>query len=166
MPEAPAKRIIPSPPPGWQSWEELMRLALKEAEKARAASEVPVGALVAGADGRILARGHNLCVTSSDPSAHAEIAVLREAGTAAGNYRLGGAFLVVTLEPCMMCAGALVHARLAGVVYGARDHRAGAVESCLDGLDQYFHNHRPWHLGGILEEECAALLKDFFLDAR
>lgn len=167
MPDnATGKRIIPSPPPGWQSWEELLRLALDEAEKADAAGEVPVGALLVGSGGEVLAAGHNLCVTASDPSAHAEIVVLRKAGAATGNYRLGGAFLAVTLEPCMMCAGALVHARLAGVVYGARDPRAGAVESCLDGLAQYFHNHRPWHLGGILEKECAARLKDFFVSSR
>lgn len=143
-----------------------MRLALEEAEKARAAGEVPVGALVIGADGEIMARGHNLCLALSDPTAHAELMALRAAGEAAGNYRLGGSFLVVTLEPCMMCAGAAVHARLAGVVYGARDPKAGAVESCLDGLEQYFHNHRPWHLGGVLEAECTAPLKDFFAGSR
>lgn len=143
-----------------------MLLALEEARAARAAGEVPVGALLVGADGEILARAHNRCIGENDPCAHAEIAALRAAGAAAANYRLGGSFLVVTLEPCMMCAGALVHARLAGVVYGARDAKAGAVESRMDGLDQYFHNHRPWHLGGILEEECAALLKDFFVAAR
>lgn len=143
-----------------------MRLALAEAEKARAAGEIPVGALVVGAGGEVLSAGHNLCITLSDPSAHAEIVVLSEAGAATKNYRLGGAFLVVTLEPCLMCAGAAVHARLAGVVYGARDPKAGAVESCLEGLDQYFHNHRPWHLGGILEEECAAVLQEFFLSSR
>lgn len=143
-----------------------MRLALEEAKKAEEAGEVPVGALVVGPDGKLLSRAHNMCITSSDPSAHAEVEAMRLAGRETGNYRLGGAFLVVTLEPCMMCAGAAVHARLAGVVYGARDSRAGAVESCLDGLDEYFHNHRPWHLGGILEDECAALLKEFFITAR
>ena len=139
-----------------------MRLALAEAANASAQGEIPVGALVLDAAGRILSRGFNQCIGRHDPTAHAEILALRAAGESAGNYRLNGAFMVVTLEPCQMCAGALVHARLAGVLYGARDARAGAVESCLDGLDQYFHNHRVWHCGGILEAECAKILTDFF----
>ena len=139
-----------------------MRLALAEAAKALALGEVPVGALTLDAEGVIIGRGFNQCIGRHDPTAHAEIMALRAAGEAVGNYRLNGALLVVTLEPCQMCAGALVQARLAGVVYGARDPRAGAVESCLDGLDQHFHNHRPWHCGGILEEDCAGLLTDFF----
>lgn len=160
------QRIIPPAPPGWDNWEELMRLALSEGEKARVAGEVPVGALIVNATGKIISSAHNLCVAQSDPCAHAEILALRRAGKALGNYRLDGAYLVVTLEPCMMCAGALVHARLAGLVYGARDQKAGAVESCLEGLEQYFHNHRVWHLGGILENECAAQLQSFFSAAR
>lgn len=141
-------------------------MALKEADTAMSEGEVPVGAILLGAQGEILARGHNRCVSSSDPSAHAEVLALREGGRALKNYRVGGAVLVVTLEPCMMCAGALVHSRIAGVVYGARDPKAGAVESCMDGLDQYFHNHRPWHMGGIMEGECSALLQDFFAKQR
>lgn len=143
-----------------------MHLALDEAKKAKSAGEVPVGALLVGADGKILARAHNSCIALHDPSAHAELQAMRLAGREAKNYRLGGSFLVVTLEPCMMCAGAIVHARLSGLVYGARDAKAGAVESCMDGLDEYFHNHRPWHMGGILEAECSSLLKDFFAGER
>jgi tRNA(adenine34) deaminase len=156
------KRIIPSPPPGWGGWEEIMRLALAEAVRGAEAGEVPVGALVLEPGGRIVGRGFNRCISRRDPSAHAEILALREAGAALGNYRLNGAFLAVTLEPCQMCAGAIIQARLAGVAYGARDGKAGAVESRLDGLDQPFHNHHPWHCGGILEEECSTLLSAFF----
>lgn len=143
-----------------------MRLALEEAALARQSGEVPVGALLLGKNGDILARGHNQCIGFSDPCAHAEVVALRNAGQLMHNYRLGGSILVVTLEPCLMCTGALIQARVEGVVYGARDPKAGTVESCLDGFEQYFHNHRPWHLGGILEAECAALLQDFFADQR
>jgi tRNA(adenine34) deaminase len=156
------KRIMPAPPPGWASWEEIMRLALEEASRAIALEEVPVGALVLEPGGRIIGRGFNCGLNGHDPTAHAEIVALRAAGAAARNCRLNGCLLVATLEPCQMCAGAMVQARLAGVVYGAKDPKAGAVESCLDGLDQYFHNHHVWHCGGVLEEECARLLKDFF----
>ncbi|MCL1916644.1 MAG: tRNA adenosine(34) deaminase TadA [Desulfovibrionaceae bacterium] len=153
---------LPAPPPGWTAWEEPMRLALDEAGRAAAQGEVPVGALVLGGDGRILGQGFNQCIGLHDPTAHAEIMALRAAGDRLGNYRMNGAFLVVTLEPCQMCAGALVQSRLAGLVYGAKDAKAGAVASCLDGLDQYFHNHRVWHCGGILEADCSRMLTDFF----
>jgi tRNA(adenine34) deaminase len=156
------KRIIPKVLPGWSSWEEIMRLALGLAREAGDLGEVPVGALVLDARGKVLGQGFNQCIGLHDPTAHAEIMALRAAGRRAGNYRLNGACLVVTLEPCQMCAGALVQSRVAGLVYGARDTRAGAVESCLDGLDQYFHNHRVWHCGGILESDCARLLRDLF----
>ncbi|MDL2307587.1 tRNA adenosine(34) deaminase TadA [Desulfovibrio sp. OttesenSCG-928-C06] len=178
----PADRIIPPPPPGWASkedeeergalfasqrgWERLMAEALAEAHKALESAEVPVGAVVVDAQGQIIGRGHNSPVTANDPSGHAEINAMREAAQSLGNYRLGGAYLVVTLEPCLMCAGAAVHSRLAGVVYGARDPKAGAVESCLAALDLPFHNHQPWHMGGIMEKECAALLSDFFAERR
>jgi len=124
--------------------------------------EVPVGALVVAADGTILAEAANAPVGENDPSGHAEIRAMRKAAGRAGNYRLGGCVLVVTLEPCLMCAGAIVHARLAGVVYGASDRRAGAVASCLEALDLPFLNHRTWHFGGIKAEACAGLLKAFF----
>lgn len=143
-----------------------MRLALHEARKAQALGEVPVGALVLDAAGNILGQGFNRCINLKDPTAHAEIMALRAAGLRAGNYRLSGAVMAVTLEPCLMCAGALAQARLAGVVYGARDARAGAVESRLEGLEQSLHNHHVWHCGGLLEEECATLLRDFFRPGR
>ena len=139
-----------------------MALALEEARLAAREGEVPVGAVVAAADGHILARAHNAPISLNDPTAHAEILALRAAGNACGNYRLSGAVLVVTLEPCLMCTGALVHSRLAGVVYGAADARAGAVASCCDGLEHSFLNHQVWHMGGIRAAECAALLRDFF----
>ena len=139
-----------------------MRLALDEARQAAREDEVPVGAVLVAADGRLLARAHNRPVALHDPTAHAEVLALRAAGAALGNYRLGGCVLVVTLEPCAMCAAALVHARLAGVVYGAADHLAGAVSSCAELLDAPFFNHRVWHMGGICSAACAAALRDFF----
>ena len=152
---------IPAPPPGW-SWTGLMHQAIVVARQALLQGEVPVGALVVDPTGTILATGHNQPVALSDPSAHAEIMAMRAAGAALGNYRLEGCVLVVTLEPCLMCTGAIVHARLAGVLYGAADNKAGAVESCFSGLDLPFHNHRVWHMGGIAAPECASLLQNFF----
>lgn len=143
-----------------------MRLALDEARQAAREDEVPVGAVLVAADGRLLARAHNRPVALHDPTAHAEILALRAAGAASGNYRLGGGVLVVTLEPCAMCAAALVHARLAGVVYGATDRLAGAVTSCTETLDQPFFNHRVWHMGGVLARESVDLLQDFFAGRR
>ena len=156
---------VPPAPPGWR-WEALMHLALDEARQAAREDEVPVGAVLVAADGRLLARAHNRPVALHDPTAHAEILALRAAGAASGNYRLGGGVLVVTLEPCAMCAAALVHARLAGVVYGAADRLAGAVTSCTETLDQPFFNHRVWHMGGVLARESVALLQDFFAGRR
>ena len=139
-----------------------MREALTEARSAALAGEVPVGALVGSGNGAILARAGNSVERLRDPAAHAEVLALREACRVAGNYRLEGCVLLATLEPCLMCAGALAHARIAGLVYGVPDPRAGAVSSCLDGLDLPFLNHRVWHMGGILEADCAQLLRDFF----
>lgn len=136
--------------------------ALAEAERAARHNEVPVGAIVVAGSGRILGRGRNAPESLLDPTAHAEVAALRAACQAARNYRLEGSVLVVTLEPCLMCVGALAHARVAGLVYGAEDAKAGAVDSCFDGLEQPFLNHRVWSLGGIRREECAALLRGFF----
>ncbi|MDL2314308.1 nucleoside deaminase [Desulfovibrio sp. OttesenSCG-928-C14] len=169
--EVPEQRIIPDPPAGWASWAELMALALEEArlnlgDAGGEPGEVPVGALVLGRDGRILGRGRNSPIRDSSPVAHAEVNALMEAGRALGNYRLYGAVLVVTLEPCLMCAAAAAHARLAGVVYGAADEAAGALHSRLNALDLDFLNHRPWTLGGILEDECSALLRAFFAGKR
>ncbi|MEG1609919.1 MAG: tRNA adenosine(34) deaminase TadA [Bilophila sp.] len=143
-----------------------MALALEEARTAAGCGEVPVGAVVVAPDGEILSATHNQPVSLSDPSAHAEVLALRVAGQTLGNYRLEHCVLVVTLEPCLMCAGAAVHARLAGVVYGAADSKAGAVESCFNALDLPFHNHRVWHMGGVSSQACATLLQQFFMQSR
>ncbi len=156
---------VPAPPPG-RTWDGLMGLALELARAAGRAGEVPVGCVVADREGRIVGRGANAPVASSDPTAHAEILALREAGRRLGNYRLGGCVLVVTLEPCAMCAAACAHARLDGVVYGACDLAAGACGSAADLLDWTFLGQAPWHMGGVRSEECAALLRDFFRDRR
>lgn len=143
-----------------------MDMALAEAHDAAAAGEVPVGAVLVHPDGRLLARAHNRSVSSHDPTAHAEILALRQAGATLGNYRLEECVLVVTLEPCLMCSGALIHARVGGLVFGAADVRAGAVISCLDGLAQTFHNHRLWYMGGVRSGPCAEILQTFFLHQR
>lgn len=156
---------IPRPPAG-RTWDELMDLALAEAALAGAENEIPVGAVVVAPDGRLLGKGHNAPLGSHDPTAHAEMVALREAAANLRNYRLEGAVMVVTLEPCLMCAGAMVHARIAGVVYGAADLKTGAVSSCLDGLALSFHNHKIWHLGGVKSAVCAELLQRFFSPRR
>jgi len=143
-----------------------MQEAIAEAHLARDASEVPVGALVVSSDGIILARAGNAAERLCDPTAHAEILALRTATQAVGNCRLEGCILLATLEPCLMCAGALVHARMAGLVYGAIDPKAGAISSRLDGLELSFLNHRVWHMGGVSEDKCAELLRDFFEQRR
>jgi tRNA(adenine34) deaminase len=138
-----------------------MREALVEAERGGAVGEVPVGAVVV-IDDAVVARAHNAPVALSDPTAHAEVLALREAGAKAGNYRLPGATLYVTVEPCAMCCGALVNARVARVVYGARDPKAGAVESLFQLLEDRRLNHRVEAVGGVLAGESAALLREFF----
>jgi tRNA(adenine34) deaminase len=143
-----------------------MHLALEQARAGEAQGEVPVGAVLAGRDGTLLAGAHNACRALNDPTAHAEILVLRRAAAQRGNYRLGGTILIVSLEPCLMCAGALVHARVDGVVYGAADPLAGAVSSRLEAFALPFHNHAIWHMGGVAGAECAALLQDFFMQRR
>lgn len=156
---------VPAPPEG-RGWEELMRLALEQARAGEDQGEVPVGAVLAGRDGAVLARAHNACRTLNDPTAHAEILALRRAAERIGNHRLGGSVLIVSLEPCLMCAGALVQARVDGVVYGAADPLAGAVSSRLEAFALPFHNHAIWHMGGVAGEECAALLRNFFMQRR
>lgn len=141
--------------------EGFMRAALGEARRALPEGEVPVGAVVV-ADGAIVARAHNAPIATSDPTAHAEVLALREAGRKTGNYRLTGAALYVTVEPCPMCCGAALWARVARVVYGTADPKAGAVESLYRLLDDGRFTHRVEVVGGVLRDECAALLKEFF----
>lgn len=138
-----------------------MRAALCEAEAAERAGEVPVGAVVV-AGGRIIARGHNQPIAANDPTAHAEIVALRAAGKALSNYRLTDAELVVTVEPCVMCVGAIVHARVRRVVYGCADAKAGALGSVLDLSRQPGLNHHFTVTGGVLADESRALLQGFF----
>lgn len=143
----------------------FMRLAMAEAERARALGEVPVGALVV-IDGDIAGRGCNQPITSLDPTAHAEVMALRHAARARGNYRLTGATLYVTIEPCLMCVGAMIHARIATVVYGAVEPRAGALVSSLRAHEAPGLNHRLAIVGGVLEDECRTLMQDFFRQRR
>ncbi|MFF1349954.1 tRNA adenosine(34) deaminase TadA [Streptomyces sp. NPDC058322] len=139
-----------------------MRRALAEADLAARAGDVPVGAVVLGPDGALLATGHNEREATGDPTAHAEILAVRRAAAALGRWRLTGCTLVVTLEPCTMCAGALVQSRVDRVVYGARDEKAGAAGSLWDLVRDRRLNHRPEVIHGVLEQECASLLTSFF----
>jgi tRNA(adenine34) deaminase len=145
--------------------EELMRLALAEAELARAEGEVPIGAIVV-VEGEIKGRGHNAVIQRSDPTAHAEIMALRDAAASFGNYRLTDAVLYSTIEPCAMCAGAMIHARIARLVYGATDEKAGAVETHFGICSTDFLNHRVVIEKGILETECRQMLQSFFRKKR
>lgn len=145
--------------------EQHMEEALALADAAGAAGEVPVGAVVVRA-GVVVARGANRPVADCDPTAHAEIVALREAGRALGRYRLEDCTLYVTLEPCPMCAAAMVHARIARVVFGAWDPRQGAVDSAFQLLASPHLNHRVDAFGGVLGDRCAALLKSFFRSRR
>jgi tRNA(adenine34) deaminase len=138
-----------------------MDLALAEAAKAEAASEVPVGAVIVLED-KVVARGFNQPISTNDPTAHAEIIALREAGWALGNYRLAGATMYCTVEPCMMCAGAMIHARIARLVFGAPDPKAGSAGSIYNVLTDPRLNHRVEVVTGVRENECASLLKSFF----
>lgn len=138
-----------------------MRRALELARRAAAAGEVPVGAVVVRA-GEVLGEGANQPIGSHDPTAHAEIVALRAAAARIGNYRLSGSTLYVTIEPCTMCAGALVHARVGTLVYGASEPRAGAIASAANALGNAGLNHRVTVVAGVLEDECAALLTAFF----
>jgi tRNA(adenine34) deaminase len=146
--------------------ERFLRMALSQAQMAAEAGEVPIGAVLIGPDGAILALGQNRVLRDNDPTAHAEIIALRAAGAALGNYRLPGCTLYVTLEPCAMCAGAITHARIARLVYGAADPKAGAAGSVLSVLNHPLLNHRVQVHSGLLADECGALLKDFFRQRR
>ena len=143
-----------------------MRAAIREAEKGAAAGEVPIGAVVVSPEGKILARAHNRPVTSCDPTAHAEILALRGAARKVGNYRLTGCRLVVTIEPCPMCAGAAVAARVARIIYGAPDPKGSAVSTLYRIASDPRLNHRAIVISGVLAEECAALLASFFRSRR
>ncbi len=153
------------PRPAASSDELWMEEALRSAQRALESGEVPVGAVVVH-DGRIVGRGFNRNIIDSDPAAHAEIVALREAGAAIGNYRLEGCELFVTIEPCAMCAGAMVHARIKRLVYGADDAKAGAVHSVLQVVNNPQLNHRMELRGGILAGRCAELLQSFFRSRR
>jgi tRNA(adenine34) deaminase len=142
---------------------ELMQLAIEQARAAEAAGEVPVGAIVVAPDGvTILGRGWNRVIADNDPTAHCEIVAMREAGRALGNYRLTGCTLVCTLEPCAMCAGAILHARIGRLLYAARDPKAGACGSVLSVMNHPALNHRVEVVEGVLAEECGAMLTHFF----
>lgn len=142
-----------------------MSLALEEAGRGQEAGEVPVGAVLVQ-DGHCLARAHNAPIGARDPTAHAEIRVLREAARRLGNYRLPGTTLYVTLEPCPMCIGAMVHARVARLVFGAPDPRTGAAGGALDLVAHPSHNHRIAVTGGVEAERAASMLRDFFRQRR
>jgi tRNA(adenine34) deaminase len=149
-----------TPYDGW------MRLALVEGALATDSDDVPVGAIVVDANGQVIGRGHNVREAEGDPVGHAEIRALRDAAAALGEWRLGGCTLVVTLEPCTMCAGALVLARVTRLVFGADDPKAGAVGSLWDVVRDRRLNHRPEVVGGVLAEECAETLRASFRTQR
>lgn len=143
----------------------LMKSALEQAVFAREAGEVPIGAVVVLND-LIVGRGFNQPISSGDPTAHAEIVAIRQAAREVGNYRLTGATLVVTIEPCLMCVGALVHARIATLVYGAPEPRTGAVASTVIGGELPGHNHRFAVVSGVMEDECRSVVQAFFRERR
>lgn len=142
-----------------------MSVALKQARYARTAQEVPVGAVVVH-QGQIVGQGYNRSIMDSDPSAHAEIIAMRAAARHLGNYRLLEASLFVTLEPCVMCVGAMLHSRVGRLVFGAHDPKTGAAGSVFDLITDPRHNHAVEVRGGVLEQECSRLLKDFFQERR
>jgi tRNA(adenine34) deaminase len=144
----------------------MMRLALAQAMQAKELGEVPVGAVLLDADGQLLATGFNRTIVDHDPTAHAEIVALRAAARAAQNYRLPGATLYVTLEPCAMCLGAMLHARVGRIVFAAADPKTGACGSVVNLLEHASLNHQTTAVSGVLAEECGQYLRDFFRDRR
>lgn len=144
---------------------EFMQLALEQAKLAQQINEVPVGAILVS-NNTVVAAGHNQPILKNDPSAHAEMVALRLAGQTLKNYRLPETTLYVTLEPCMMCSGAIMHARVSRVVYGAPDPKTGCAHSVLNLFDHQQLNHHTIVEGGVLEEECSQILKDFFKERR
>jgi len=145
--------------------EKFMRFAFIEAQKSKSINEVPVGAIIVMND-RVISRAHNLSISQNDPTSHAEINALRNAGKKIDNYRLTGATLYVTLEPCAMCYGAIIHARISRLVFGAYDPKTGVCGSSSNLYEQACFNHSPQITGGVLEEECSLILKDFFKKRR
>ena len=143
-----------------------MRQAIAEAHQAAREDEVPVGAVLVDGNGTVFAKAHNQTIASCDPTAHAEMLALRSAAKALGNYRLVGTILYVTIEPCIMCIGALLHARVARIVYGAKDPKWGAAGSCYDLAADPRLNHIIDVRGGILEDECRGLIQTFFQNKR
>jgi tRNA(adenine34) deaminase len=148
--------------PAHRVWAQLMTAALAEASLADGTADVPIGAVVVDEAGEIIGRGHNEREATGDPTAHAEIVAIRQAAAAVGEWRLEGCTLVVTLEPCTMCAGAIVLARVDRVVFGAYDEKAGAVGSLWDVVRDRRLNHRPEVVGGVMANETGAVLRDFF----
>jgi tRNA(adenine34) deaminase len=155
----------PTEPGNTPAHDTFMRAALEEARRGLAAGEVPVGAVVV-LDGRIVGRGFNHPIGSHDPTAHAEIAAMRDAALALGNYRLVGTTLYVTIEPCLMCVGAMVHARVSTLVFGAAEPKAGAIVSSCRAHELPSLNHRIEVVGGVLEEDCRAVIQEFFKSRR
>jgi len=145
--------------------EQFMKLALQEAQKSKEFNEVPVGAIIV-MGGEVISNSHNKSISQNDPTSHAEINALRIAAKKIGNYRLTGATLYVTLEPCAMCYGAIVHARISRLVFGAYDPKTGVCGSSSNLHEQACFNHTPNITGGILEENCSLILKDFFKERR
>ena len=145
--------------------EKWMKLALSEAKLASKENEIPVGSVLVQNE-KIIAKAHNQPIKNNDPTAHAEIQVLRKAGKKHKNYRLGGSTLYVTLEPCAMCFGAMIHARIERIVYGALDPKTGVCGSCIDLNQASFLNHKISITGGVLEKECSDLLRLFFKSKR
>jgi tRNA(adenine34) deaminase len=152
--------------PSVTPYDDAMQAALDEARLALDSGDVPIGAVVLDPSGEVIGRGHNVRERDGDPTGHAELVALREAAAARGEWRLSGCTLVVTLEPCTMCAGAVVLARLDRLVFGAYDAKAGAVGSLWDVVRDRRLNHRPEVVSGVLAEDCTALLDDFFAHQR
>jgi tRNA(adenine34) deaminase len=151
---------------GYDEWVDPMRTALDEARSAPDTGDVPIGAVVLAPDGALIGRGRNEREAVGDPTAHAEVLALREAASALGRWRLEGCSLVVTLEPCTMCAGAAVLGRVARIVFGAYDDKAGAVGSLWDVVRDRRLNHRPEVVSGVLADECTSMLQEFFASHR
>lgn len=155
-----------TPAPGSCAWPELMSIALSQAQKGLLRGEIPVGAIIVNNEGTILAKAYNRVETDRNPAAHAEILALTKAAQKIKNRRLTGCILIVTLEPCVMCAAACVEARIEGLVYGAYSPRKGAITSNLDYFDLPDKTPRIWHMGGVMESKCSSILQKFLASRR